>query len=71
MSFFLSIVPILLLLAVIATAIVLFVGIFSMASDRKFSPSFRNKMMRVRVLLQAIVILLFVIMIFAPTQNPG
>ena len=71
MSSFLSIVPMLLLLAVIATAIVLFAGIISMASERKFSPRFRNKMMRVRVVLQAIVILLFVIMIFAPAQNPG
>ena len=71
MSFFLSIVPMLLLLAVIATAIVLFAGIFSMASGSKFSPRFRNKMMRIRVVLQAIVILLFVIMIFAPAQNPG
>ena len=56
----------LLLIAVIATAIVLFFGIVSMASNRKFSPLFRNKMMRLRVVLQAIVIILFVIMIFSP-----
>jgi hypothetical protein len=70
MSTFLNVVPMLLLIAVIATAIVLFVGIFSMASKRKFSPLFRNKMMRLRIVLQAIVIILFVIMIFSSSINP-
>ncbi len=70
MSTFLAMVPMLLLVAVIATALVLFAGIISMASNRKFSPSFRNKMMRLRVVLQAIVLLLFVIMIFSPAPSP-
>ena len=55
----------LLLIAVIATAIVLFAGIISMASDKKFSPGFRNKMMRLRVALQGVVVILFLIMVFS------
>ena len=57
----------LLLIAVIATAIVLFAGIISMASDKKFSPAFRNKMMRLRVALQGVVVILFLIMGFSST----
>ncbi|MBT3914731.1 MAG: twin transmembrane helix small protein [Rhodospirillaceae bacterium] len=71
MSTFLNLVPILLLIAVIATAIVLFAGIISMANDKKFSPTFRNKMMRARVILQGIVIVLFLIMIFSSALAPG
>tara|TARA_B100000315_G_C14588277_1_gene594332 strand:+ start:1813 stop:2028 length:216 start_codon:yes stop_codon:yes gene_type:complete len=71
MSTFLNMVPTLLLIAVIATAIVLFTGIFSMASDKKFSPRFRNKMMRARVILQGIVIILFLIMIFSSALAPN
>lgn len=71
MSTFLSMVPMLLLIAVIATAIVLFFGIISFASDRKFSPGFRNKMMRLRVALQLIVLILilFLIMVFSPSLS--
>ncbi|MDP6257766.1 MAG: twin transmembrane helix small protein [Rhodospirillales bacterium] len=71
MSTFLGMVPTLLLIAVIATAIVLFAGIISMANDKKYSPRFRNKMMRVRVILQGIVIVLFLIMIFSSTLALG
>jgi len=71
MSTFLSLVPTLLLIAVIATAIVLFAGIISMVSDKKFPPAFRNKMMRARVILQGIVIVLFLIMIFSSALAPG
>jgi len=71
MSTFLNLVPTLLLIAVIATAVVLFAGIISMASDKKFSPRFRNKMMRARVILQGIVVVLFLIMIFSSVLAPG
>ena len=63
---FLSMVPPMLVLAVILNAIALFSGIISMVMDRKFSPEFRNQMMRIRVGLQALVIVLFIIMISFP-----
>ncbi len=59
MDFLHPILPYLLALALGATVIALFVGIWSMAARRRVSPQFSNRMMRLRVAFQAIAILLF------------
>ena len=56
--------PVIILFFIIATFAALFIGIIGMVTEKKANPMFRNKMMRLRIILQAIVVILFVIMIF-------
>ena len=56
--------PVIILFFIIATFAVLFIGIIGMVTEKKANPMFRNKMMRLRIILQAIVVILFLIMIF-------
>ena len=60
----------LILVVLAAIAIVLFTGIFAMGGPqdvhRRFSPTFRNRMMQARVALQILAVLLFIILIFTP-----
>jgi len=48
-------------LALLATAGVLFAGVFSMLRGGEFSKKYSNKLMRMRVAFQAAAILLFVL----------
>ena len=48
-------------LALLATAGVLFTGVFSMLRGGEFGKKYSNKMMRMRVAFQAAAILLFVL----------
>ena len=59
--------PMIMLVFIIATFIALFIGIIGMVTEKKANPMFRNKMMRLRIILQAIVVILFLIMIFYST----
>lgn len=56
--------PVIILFFIIATFAVLFIGIIGMVTEKKATSMFRNKMMRLRIILQAIVVILFLIMIF-------
>ncbi|MDC0989581.1 twin transmembrane helix small protein [Rhodospirillales bacterium] len=56
--------PVIILFFIIATFAALFIGITGMVTEKKANPMFRNKMMRLRIILQAIVVILFLIMIF-------
>jgi len=56
--------PVIILFFIIATFAALFIGIIGMVTEKKANPMFRNKMMRLRIILQAIVVILFLIMIF-------
>ena len=56
--------PVIILFFIIATFAALFIGIIGMVTEKKATSMFRNKMMRLRIILQAIVVILFLIMIF-------
>ena len=51
----------LLIIAVLATLGILFFGIFTMARGGEFNLKHSNKIMRARVVMQAVALLLFVI----------
>lgn len=56
-----SILPFILAIAMIATVIVLFIGLISFASNSKFNAKHGNRLMRARVILQAVAIAIFLI----------
>jgi len=56
---------VLLVIAMIGTLGVLFFGLFSMARGGEFNKRNANKLMRLRVLMQFIAVVLFVLLIFA------
>ena len=56
---------ILLIIAMVGTLGVLFFGLFSMARGGDFNKRNANKLMRLRVLMQFIAVVLFVLLIFA------
>jgi len=56
---------VLLVIAMIGTLGVLFFGLFSMARGGEFDKRNANKLMRLRVLMQFIAVVLFVLLIFA------
>lgn len=66
----LSFIPLLVLVILAALVIVLGFGLITMGSDR-FSPLFRNKVMRVRVALQGLLIVLILIMLASATFGGG
>jgi len=59
-----SVLTVLLVLALAATAIVLFVGIFSMARGGEFNRRQSNNLMRLRVGFQVLALVLFGILLF-------
>jgi hypothetical protein len=59
---------ILLALAMGAVLVVLFVGIGAMARGGEFNRRYGNRLMRMRVVLQGVAILLFVLLILASRQ---
>jgi len=56
---------VLLIVAMLGTLGVLFFGLFSMARGGEFNKRNANKLMRLRVLMQFIAVVLFVLFIFA------
>ncbi len=56
---------VLLVIAMIGTLGVLFFGLFSMARGGEFNKRNANKLMRLRVLMQFVAVVLFVLLIFA------
>jgi len=53
------------LIAMLATLVVLGIGIFSLARGGYFRERWSNKLMRLRVLFQAIALLLLMLMVWA------
>jgi hypothetical protein len=52
---------VLMVIAMAVTVIVLFTGLFSMARGGEFDRKYSNKLMRLRILAQAIALILFAI----------
>ena len=53
--------PILIVVLLVAVVIVLFTGLLTMAIGGRFTPEFRNKLMRTRVIIQGIIFIVVVI----------
>ena len=59
MEFFTKIAPILIIIGLILVFIVLVVGLVSMLAKGDFNKKYSNKLMRLRVITQGIIILIF------------
>ena len=53
--------PVLIVVLLVAVVIVLFTGLLTMAIGGRFTPEFRNKLMRTRVIIQGIIFIVVVI----------
>ena len=63
MDFFSKVIPIMIIVGLILTFIVLIIGLISMLSKGDFNKKYSNKLMRLRVLAQGIIILIFSIVL--------
>ena len=63
MDFFSKVIPIMIIVGLILTFIVLVIGLISMLSKGDFNKKYSNKLMRLRVLVQGIIILIFSIVL--------
>jgi amino acid permease len=59
MEFFTKIAPILIIIGLILVSIVLVIGLVSMLAKGDFSQKYSNKLMRLRVITQGIIVLIF------------
>ena len=59
MEFFTKIAPILIIIVLILVSIVLVIGLVSMLAKADFNKKYSNKLMRLRVITQGIIILIF------------
>ncbi len=59
MEFFTKIAPILIIIGLILVTIVLVVGLISMLAKGDFNKKYSNKLMRLRVITQGIIVLIF------------
>ena len=59
MEFFTKIAPILIIIGLILVSIVLVIGLVSMLAKGDFNKKYSNKLMRLRVITQGIIILIF------------
>ena len=53
--------PILIVVLLVAVVIVLFTGLLTMAIGGRFTPEFRNRLMKTRVMLQGLIFIIVVI----------
>ena len=53
--------PIVIVVLLGAVVVVLFTGLLTMAIGKRFTPEFRNKLMKTRVVLQSLIFILVVI----------
>jgi len=56
-----SLAPIIIVVLLVAVVIVLFSGLLTMAIGKRFTPEFRNKLMKTRVILQGFIFILVAI----------
>ena len=59
MEFFIKISPILIIIGLILVFIVLVIGLVSMLAKGDFNKKYSNKLMRLRVITQGIIVLIF------------
>ena len=59
MEFFIKIAPILIIIGLILVSIVLVIGLVSMLAKGDFNKKYSNKLMRLRVITQGIIVLIF------------
>ena len=64
-----NVIAILLAIALAAVVLVLIVGVIGMARGSAFNEKYGNKMMRLRVGLQALALILVVLFVLAASQN--
>jgi len=64
-----NVLAILLAIALAAVVLVLVVGVIGMARGVEFNEKYGNKMMRLRVGLQALAVILVVLFVLAASQN--
>jgi len=64
-----NVLAILLAIALAAVVLVLVVGVIGMARGGEFNEKYGNKMMRLRVGLQALAVILVVLFVLAASQN--
>jgi len=64
-----NVIAILLAIALAAVVLVLIVGVVGMARGSAFNEKYGNKMMRLRVGLQALALILVVLFVLAASQN--
>ena len=53
--------PVLIVVLLVAVVIVLFTGLLTMAIGGRFTPEFRNKLMRTRVIIHGLIFIVVVI----------
>ena len=69
MEFFTKIAPILIIIGLILIFIVLVVGLVSMLAKDDFNKKYSNKLMRLRVITQGIIILIFALVFLIKFLN--
>ena len=69
MDFFIKIAPILIFIGLILVFIVLVIGLISMLAKGDFNKKYSNKLMRIRVITQGIVILIFALVFLIKFLN--
>ena len=69
MEFFIKIAPILIIIGLILVFIVLVIGLVSMLAKDDFNKKYSNKLMRLRVITQAIIVLIFALVFLIKFLN--
>tara|TARA_B100000745_G_scaffold109832_1_gene70477 strand:- start:33 stop:242 length:210 start_codon:yes stop_codon:yes gene_type:complete len=69
MEFFIKIAPILIIIGLILVSIVLVIGLVSMLTKGDFNKKYSNKLMRLRVITQGIIILIFALVFLIKFLN--
>ena len=69
MEFFIKISPILIIIGLILVFIVLVIGLVSMLLKGDFNKKYSNKLMRIRVITQGIIILIFALVFLIKFLN--
>ena len=69
MEFFTKIAPILIIIGLILVFIVLVIGLVSMLTKGDFNKKYSNKLMRLRVITQGIIILIFALVFLIKFLN--
>ena len=69
MEFFTKIAPILIIIGLILVSIVLVIGLVSMLAKGNFNKKYSNKLMRIRVITQGIIILIFALVFLIKFLN--
>jgi|TARA_B100000809_G_scaffold236237_1_gene255128 hypothetical protein len=69
MEFFIKIAPILIIIGLILVFIVLVIGLISMLAKGDFNKKYSNKLMKLRVITQGIIVLIFSIVLLIKFLN--